>query len=272
MRFSFGFGAVLLGVSVAATMATGFSGKRSGFPEQFENPKWDATKPPVIDEPPIEISKAAMAWDKAMKESSPFCDSKRSLIASNGSRLEAVGVKDKNIEVRGAFLRFRTCLLPEPEAGNARGQGWVELGSWDSGLAARDRRVTRYVFGVERDGQSIAPFDFEVTPWRLPPPKQSPDTPAPEDSWDATLKARVTFRGLPVPVEFPVTVIRKNGVTRLFSKKDAQLSFMSEAVEKGFQEMMALCNHKFLATYSLVSFDLNLLPLHKIGTVKPKKK
>src|SRR5262245_657961 len=75
------------------------------FPEHFENSKWDANKPPVVDEPPINGQLAMTAWNKALSTPSKYCDSKRSWIVSNGSRLEALGVKEHNIEVRGAFLR-----------------------------------------------------------------------------------------------------------------------------------------------------------------------
>ncbi len=259
----------LFATTLACISATSFAGGGKRFSEHYENKSWDANKPPVVDEPAINPKYAAGNWEKAMRAASTYCDSKRSLIASNGSRLEAVGVKEHNVEVRGAFLRFRTCLLPEPEKGKAAGIGWVDLTSWDSGLAARDRRVTRYVFGVETPDQSIAPFEFEVTPWKLPAVPVKPGTPVAADTWNANAKAVVNFRGTPITVEFPVTVTNDGGKTHMLTNQPFRLDFMNELVESGFRQMMELCNHHFLAAFSLVNLDLNLVPREWVGTLGP---
>jgi hypothetical protein len=251
-------------IFVFSSLALGFGSKRSKYPEHFENRKWDASKPPVIEEPPLKNQKAIAAWGKAVNEPSPYCDSNQSWIASNGSRLEAVGVKEHNIEVRGAFLRFRTCLLPEPDRGIAAGQGWVEMSSWDSGLEARDRRVTRYVFGIEEDGQSITPFDFKIEPFNSAAKEG--------ESWNASLTTKALFRGLVIQNDFPVKITWQKGTYRIITEQPQQLNFMNAAVESGFRQMMDLCNHHFLAAFAFVNFDLNMLPRHKIHSGKTKKK
>jgi hypothetical protein len=242
---------------MSSATITAFSSKAK-FPDHYENQKWDASKPPVVDEPAVNLELANAAWQSATKQA---CEGPRSWVSNSNGRLEASGVKEHNVEVRGGFHHFTICLKPEAENGVAHGRGWIDLSSWDSGLAARDRRVTRYVFGVEHPDQSMATFDFTIDHWRLPQPPVVEGQPQPLDTWDATMKANIGFRGMQYTIETPTTVSTQGGNSvKLTTPKPLEFHFMQPVVEKGFEQMMALCNHHFLASYALVAFDLQLVP------------
>lgn len=234
-----------------------------GIDEHIENKQWDPARPPIVDEPQLDQKEADKLWKKVAKEKSAVCDSKRSWHAQPSSRLEATAVKEHNVDVRGGFTRFRICVLPKPEEGKAQGEGWIDLSSWDSGLAARDRRVSRYVFGTEKAGQALVHFTFQVDPWKLPTVKENPNTPRPDDTWTATLNAEIQFRGMPIKASWPVTLVVKDGhPLQMTATNTSQLSFMQDSFLASFTEMMKLCNHHFLASFAKISFDLKLDKKH----------
>jgi hypothetical protein len=228
-----------------AFFAVSFSAWGQPVPEHFENPEWDASKPPILDEAKPNDVYASKAWTRVLAAKPPRCGKQAIWRVSPESVIAATATKEKDVGVKGKFSRFSAFAHQKKES--LEGAGSLDLSSWDSGLAPRDYRVMKYVFHVEEKGQSVLPFKFSVAKW----------TPA-QTQWESTLRLQFRFKGISFDKNFPVKVSIENGKARVAMVAAERFTFLSAKGVAAFQKLLTLCNHHFLATFADIQLDLNL--------------
>lgn len=214
-------------------------------PDHVENLKWEATKVPVMDEPKPTQKFSGPEWEKIQKRKAPSCGKTPLWRVSQASQIEAVATKEKTVEVKGKFSRF--WAYAEESKGMISGSGFLDLTSWDSGLAARDYRVMKYVFGVEKKGASVLPFRFSIANPEALQNAQSP------------LSLQFNFRGTEFDQKLPVRVEKQEGGQwKIETLSPQRFSFLSAATLPFFSQLLELCNHRFLASFAGIQLSLVL--------------
>ncbi len=214
--------------------------------DQIENAKWDPKKTPVAEESAPNDKHSKSEWEKVATTKAPACkagESRWKVAAS--STVEAAATKEKNLAVKGKFSRFTATAVEG--SGKLAGEGFLDLSSWNSGVAPRDYRVLKHVFAVEEAGQTVLPFKFTLPTWA---PKQT--------QWVSPLILQFTFQGKPVELTFAATLKAEGKNVRITSAEPKRFTFLSEKRKGAFQKLLELCNHHFLASFADVSLDLTL--------------
>jgi hypothetical protein len=214
-------------------------------PDHIENLKWEATKVPVMDEPKPSEKFSLPEWEKIRKLKSPSCGKRPVWRVSEASQIEAIATKEKTVEVKGKFSRF--WAYAEESKETLTGNGYVDLTSWDSSLAARDYRVMKYVFGVEKKGASVLPFRFS-----LPGGKAL-------QNGESKLRLQFNFRGTEFDQNLPVRLEKqKEGQWKIETLAPQRFTFLSKANLPFFAQLLELCNHQFLASFARIQLSLVL--------------
>lgn len=210
--------------------------------EQIENKAFDAKKVPILDEAKPSEKFSAPEWRKAAAEKPPSCGAGNVWVLDVPTTIEATATKEKTVGVKGKFSRF---VGHAKESGESLvGSGALDLSSWDSGLPARDYRVMKYVFNVEQKSATVLPFKMRVETWA---PSRG--------TWESPIALDFKFRGIPVHQTFAARLNAEGETVHITSGEPERFTFLNAAGMPGFQKLMSLCNHQFLASYANVAFD-----------------
>lgn len=210
--------------------------------EQIENKAFDAKKVPIIDEAKPSEKFSGPEWRKASAEKPPACTTGAVWVLDMPTTIEATATKEKTVGVKGKFSRF---VGYGKESGEALvGAGSLDLSSWDSGLPPRDYRVMKYVFNVEQKGATVLPFKVRIDTWA---PSRG--------TWESPVGLEFKFRGIPVKQTFAAHLNADGDTVHITSGEPERFTFLNTAGLPGFQKLMSLCNHQFLASYANVAFD-----------------
>lgn len=208
-------------------------------PEHVENKAYAPGKMPALEEPAPSLKFADSEWLDVRPIRAPKCDSGEVWRLFTTHQIAAAAIKEKSIPVKGTFKRVFAYATSGEE--NFKGSGAVDLSSYDSGLPARDYRVLKHVFAVEKKGKSVLPFTFVLT-------KKEPQT----------LKVDFKFEGTPISLEFPVKTKREGGRVTVKTQKAARFTFLTSENMDAFSQLIQKCNHQFLASFADVSLDFVL--------------
>jgi hypothetical protein len=231
---------------IALAALSAFATSPRTIPEHIENLKWEATKVPVLDESKPTEKFSVPAWEKVQKAKGPVCGKSPVWRVSPESQVEAIATKEKTINVKGKFSRF--WAFAEESNQTLTGNGFIDLTSWDSGLAPRDYRVIKYVFGAEKKGASVLPFRFVVARWNTL-----------QESSESSLQLQFTLRGTAIHQTLPVRIEKqKNGLWKIDTIAPKRFVFLSAANLPSFSQLLELCNHQFLASFADIQLSLLL--------------
>ncbi len=238
--------AVLGGILVPLALLAFSSGKPDSVPEHFENKAYDVTKIPIPDEPELNLANATSEWEALGVVEPPSCETQSVWKLVGKPDVSGTAIKEKLAPVQGRFTRVQAHLLGEPKGPVTKGMGYLDLSSWDSGNLPRDRRVARYVFGVEEKGVSALPFTFTLGEWKD------------KGSWETTLKLQFEMLGKAQSLDLPVKVDRKGDTVSIITTtpEKGRFTYATPEYTERIMQLLDRCNHQFLASYADVTLHL----------------
>lgn len=209
-------------------------------PEHVQNPEFAPGKAIPMEEATPSLKVAQAEWQTAQQQKAD-CKKGPARVLRSGGKIEVTAFKEKTVPVKGTLSR----ALAEGHVHQSilKGNGFIDLSSWDSKVPARDYRIQKYVLGVEEPG-AVLPFNFEVSRWV---PGQG--------KWNADFTIQAQFRGLPLKIALPASMTVEGKSVRV-TTQPGRFKFLSETHRKAFEKLMSLCNHQFLASYVDLSLDV----------------
>lgn len=214
-------------------------------PADIENKAFDPAKPPVIDEAVPSTHYSASEWKIASGMKAPACGKGAVWKVAPTSSIQGIATKEKTVQVKGKFSRF--VAFASQKALALKGSGALDLSSWDSGLAPRDYRVQKYVFGVEEPGKTVLPFQFEFKIWN---PKAT--------DWESPLLLSFKLHGQQFSHIFPAKLHAEGNQVKITTAESKRFTFLTSGQQTAFAKLMELCNHHFLSSYADIALDLTL--------------
>ncbi|MCB0417419.1 MAG: YceI family protein [Bdellovibrionaceae bacterium] len=235
-------------ISLYALTLVAFSGK-SAPPEHIENKKFDPKAIPILEEPEVNTTFAKKEWKEYQQAEAPSCDEKNVWqISLPGSRLDVTSLKNKDAPVTGRFDRYSMNIVTDKEESDAGGVGAIDLSSWNSDNLPRDNRVKRFILGVEKEGESVAPFSFSITPWKK------------TGTWKASLSIDLTLNKRAHKMEIPVNITRTKKKLTMNSTGTGRLVYASNDSMSEIHKLLERCNHHFLSSFVDIGFESTFTP------------
>jgi hypothetical protein len=213
-------------------------------PADIENKAFDPAKPPIIDEAATSTQYSAPEWRIASAIKAPACGKGAVWKLGASSAIQGIATKEKTVQVKGKFSRF--AAFASQNGVTLKGSGVLDLSSWDSGLAPRDFRVQKYVFGAEEPGKAVLPFQFDFKIWNLK-----------AGDWESPLTLKFKLHGQDVSLTFPAKLHADGKSVKVTTVEQKRFTFLTAGQQGAFAKMMELCNHHFLASYADVALDLH---------------
>jgi hypothetical protein len=144
----------------------------------------------------------------------------------------------------GIFDRSLLLLTPPTKKdGKATLQGAIDLSSYNTGNEARDRRVQRLIFEVEKEGLSTAELTGQMRDWK-------------KGNFSTLTEVTLNFKGREEGLLFPSKVRQRRNDVKLTSNHETRMTFASTSILENIYKLMERCNHQSIASFADISFDV----------------
>ena len=211
--------------------------------KNIENPKFDAKIQPVLNEPALDDKKPTKLWKETLAKLAGACKQGESWTSGSPEKIVAVAMKNMSAPVSGIFERFKVRVDAD-----GKGEGAIDLTSYNSGSRDRDRRVQRYVLDAEKN--PVATFQLKF-----------PDGFAFPKTGTASTKVKVELKmgGEGFELEVPLKIERSSDkVAKLVSEGETTFTYATDSSKDRLMKLITLCNHQFLSTFAKFTVDLTL--------------